>query len=140
MLYKVLKIFFLETPAWFFSERCQILQLRWCSLSSLFRRLYSLLGSCLILAYRATDWRKPATREHFFLKKRSLFKQWMEKFVALLAKRKWPRMNAKITPTFFQRYTLYIKNEVGSFSIVYSLTSLNKNASVLSQVINIWTN
>ena len=34
----------------------------------------------------------------------------MKKFVALLTEEKWPRMNGKVTPTFFQLYTLYIKN------------------------------
>ena len=34
----------------------------------------------------------------------------MKKFVALLTKEKWPRMNEKMmTPTFFKIYTVYIK-------------------------------
>ena len=49
----------------------------------------------------------------------------MKKFVALLAKEKRPRMNGKITLTFFQLYILYKKNYDNSFSILYSLTSLN---------------
>ena len=43
------------------SEHPQTPQLGWLSLHSLFCRLYSLLGSCVIVAYRAPDWRKPAT-------------------------------------------------------------------------------
>ena len=34
----------------------------------------------------------------------------MKKFVALLKKKKLSRLNGKITLTFFQLYTLYIKN------------------------------
>ena len=49
---------------------------------------------------------------------------------------KRPRMNGKMTPTFFQLYTLYKK--LGQFfSILCSLTYLNKDTSVLSQVTNI---
>ena len=61
----------------------------------------------------------------------------MKKFVALLAKEKRPRMNGKITLTFFQLYILYKENYDNSFSILYSLTSLNNDTSVLLQVINI---
>ena len=43
-------------------------------------------------------------------KKTNLFKELMKKFVALLTREKQPRMNGEMTPTFFQLYTLYIKN------------------------------
>ena len=56
-------------------------------LCSLYSRLSSLLGSCLIFAFRASDWGKPATQKHF-LQKRSLLKEWMNQFVALLTKEK----------------------------------------------------
>ena len=39
----------------------------------------------------------------------------MKKFVALLTKGKPPRMNGKRTATFFQLYTLYMKNQDDSF-------------------------
>ena len=48
-----------------------------------------------------------------------------------------PRMNGKMTPTFIQLYTLYIKNWDNSFSIFHSQTCLNKDTSVLLQVINL---
>ena len=39
----------------------------------------------------------------------------MKKFVALLTREKWPRMNEKMmTPTFFEIYTVYIK-KLGQF-------------------------
>ena len=39
----------------------------------------------------------------------------MKKFVVLLMKEKWLRMNEKImTPTFFELYTVYIK-KLGQF-------------------------
>ena len=39
----------------------------------------------------------------------------MKKFVALLMREKWPRMNEKMmTPTFFEIYTVYIK-KLGQF-------------------------
>ena len=34
----------------------------------------------------------------------------MKKFVALLTKEKWPRINVKMSPTFFYLHTLYIKH------------------------------
>ena len=34
----------------------------------------------------------------------------MKKFAALLTKEKWPGMKGKMTPTYFQLYTFYIKN------------------------------
>ena len=40
---------------------------------------------------------------------------------------------------FFQFYALYMKNYDNSFSILYSLTCLNKDTSVLLQVTSIWT-
>ena len=110
-------------------EHPQISQLCWCSLYSIFHRLYSLLGSCVIVAYRAPNWRKPATCKHFFFKT-SLFEEWIQKFVALLTKEKWQRMNREmLTPTFFELYTVYIENLDNSFCILYLLTCLNRDAS-----------
>ena len=48
----------------------------------------------------------------------------MKKFVALLMREKWPRMNRKMmTPTFFELYTVYIiiKKLGQLISILYSL-------------------
>ena len=53
-------------------EYPQTTQLCWCSLHPLFCRLYWLLGSCVIVAYRAPVWRKPATHKHFFPKQTCL--------------------------------------------------------------------
>ena len=82
-------------------------QLGWYSLRSLFHGLYSLLGSYLIVAYRALDSRKPATQGFFWKKQANLFKEWMKKFVALLTKVKQPKMNRKMTPAFFQLYFFF---------------------------------
>ena len=50
----------------------------------------------------------------------------MKKFVALLGKEKWPRMNGKmLTPTFFELCTLYI-NQLGQFFFHTLLTNLFK--------------
>ena len=46
-------------------------------------------------AYKAPNWRKPATHMHFFRKKTILFKEWMKKSVALLTKKKWQKMNRR---------------------------------------------
>ena len=98
MLLRALK--FLTGPAGI-SEHPQTPQPRWSSLHPLFYRFYLFLGSCLIVAYRASDWRKPATHKHFF-KKTDLFKEWMRKFVALLMKKKRPGINEKMmNPIFF---------------------------------------
>ena len=61
------------------SDYPQTPRLCWPLLHSLFCRLYSLLGSCVIVAHRAPDWRKPATHKHFFFFKTNLFKEWMKK-------------------------------------------------------------
>ena len=50
-------------------------------------------------AYRAPNWRKPATCKQFFFKT-NLFKEWMKKFVVLLMKEKWLRM--KLSLSFVQ--------------------------------------
>ena len=122
---------FLRGPAGV-SEYPQTPQLCWRLLHSLFFQLYSLLGSCVIVAYRAPDWRKVATDKHFFFKT-NLFKEWMKKFVALLMREKWPEMNGKMmTPTFFELYTVYIKKGGQFFPILYLLYV------VLLQVINIF--
>ena len=56
----------------------------------------------------------------------------MKKFVALLMKEKWQRMNGKmVTPTFFEFYRICIKKLGQFFSILYSLYI------VLLRVINI---
>ena len=47
------------------------------------------------------------------------------------AKNEWE----KDDQTFFQLYTVYLKNQDNSFSILYWLTCLNKDTLVLSQVI-----
>ena len=58
------------------SEHTQTPQLCWHLLHSLFCQLYSLLGSCVIVAYRAPNWRKPATHKHFFSKQTCLKNEW----------------------------------------------------------------
>ena len=51
------------------------------------------------------------------------------------AKNEWEN-DKMTTPIFFQLYALYIKQD-SSASILYSPTCLNKDASVVLQVINI---
>ena len=92
-----------------------------------FHQLYSRLGSCLIFVYRAPYWRKPVTCKHFF-KKTNLFKEWMKKFVALPAKEKRPKMNGKMTLTFFQLYTLYKK--LGQFFFHTLLSNMFKQRCI----------
>ena len=59
-----------------------------------------------------------------------------EKFVALLTKEKWPRMNGKMTLTFFQFYTLYIK-KLGQFFFHTLLANLFKQKqNSFEQVMN----
>ena len=112
------------------SEHPQTPQLRWRSLHSLFCRLYSLLGSCVIVAYRAPNWRKPATHKHFFQNKPVL--RMSEEIRCITNEEKRPEMNGKMmTPTFFQLYTVYLKKLGQFFSILYSL------CIALLQVINI---
>ena len=53
-----------KTPAGF-SEHFQTPQLHWHSLRSFFCWLYSLLGSCLVFAFKEPDWRKQATHSIF---------------------------------------------------------------------------
>ena len=116
------------------SEHPQIPQLHWYLLNSLFFWLYSLLGSYVMVAYRAPDWRKPAMHKHIyiFFFKTNLFKEWIKKFVALLMKEKRPGMNGKMmTSIFFELYIVYMKKSGQFFSILYSLYI------VLLQVINI---
>ena len=46
----------------------------------------------------------------------------MKKFVLLLMREKWPGMNQKMmTPTFFELYTVFIKELGQFFSILYLL-------------------
>ena len=76
-----------------------IIKLKFCfwKLLSLHRNQKGLLLSPVykhlkgIFAYRAPEWRKPATCEYFFFKT-NLFKEWMKKFVALLPKKKRLKM------------------------------------------------
>ena len=49
---------------------------------------------------------EPAMHKHF-LKKTNLFRELMKKFVVLLTKEIRPRMNGKMTPTFFLRTILF---------------------------------
>ena len=60
----------------------------------------------------------------------------MNKFVALLTKKETAKKEREMTTTFFQLYSMHIRNYDNSFSILYSLTCLNKDTSVLLQVIN----
>ena len=62
----------------------------------------------------------------------------MKKFVALLMKEIQLRINGKVmTLTFFELYTVHIKNRDNSFFILNSLTCLKKVTSVLLKVKNI---
>ena len=60
----------------------------------------------------------------FFFFKANLFKELMKKFVTLLMREKRPGINGKImAPTFFELYTVYIKN-LGQF-FFHTLLAIN---------------
>ena len=58
----------------------------------------------------------------------------MKKFDTLLMKEKRPRMDGKMmTLTVFKLHTVYIKNHDNSFSMLCSLTCLNKDTSFVAR-------
>ena len=69
-----------------------------------------------------------------FFFKTNLYKE----FVALISKEKQVDMNANmVTLIFFKLYNMYIKKTRTMLFPYFSLTSLNKDTSVLLKVINI---
>ena len=73
-----------------------------------------------IFAYRASHWRKPATRMQFFCKT-NLVKEWMKKLNVLLTKEKKAKQwIGKWWPWFCELYTVYTMY-IYSFSLLLNL-------------------
>ena len=73
-------------------------------------------------------WLKKTSNSFF---KTNLFKEWMNKFVAFLTKKKQPRMNGTMLAlTFFEFYTDYIK-KLGQFFFHHLLANLFKQRYIV---------